>query len=158
MLKLLKQNWKALRAFNVLWAPPVYPVFVDEVKCVRRKIGQAKNRIRNCYKLQLRAINKETNWQNERQSACFGGSQLGYRDVRIKTSAHKGGSMSRMVSREKEWGEGGGGGGGWAKRGRRVWIGRTERGWSNAPVRQWAREWWGWLGVQFLRLNTTFLP
>ena len=42
----LHQSQKSLRALNDHWALPVYPVFEDEVKSVRRKIGQAKNRIK----------------------------------------------------------------------------------------------------------------
>ena len=41
----LKQSWKALRALNARWAPPVYPVFENEKskasdeKSVKRKIA-----------------------------------------------------------------------------------------------------------------------
>ena len=44
----LKQSWKALRALNARWPPPVYPVFEDEnsngsdEKLVKRKIAYKK--------------------------------------------------------------------------------------------------------------------
>ena len=42
----LTESLKTLGALNACWALPVYPVFEDKVKRVRRKIGQAKNRIK----------------------------------------------------------------------------------------------------------------
>ena len=42
----LTESLKTLRALNACWALPVYPVFEDKVKRVRRKIDQAKNRIK----------------------------------------------------------------------------------------------------------------
>ena len=54
----LKQTWKALRAHNARWALPVYPVFEDEKsKGVRRKIGQAKNRIKKTDRTNIIATN-----------------------------------------------------------------------------------------------------
>ena len=54
----LKQSGKALRALNARWALPVYPVFEDgKFKSVRRKFGQAKNRIKKTDRTNIIATN-----------------------------------------------------------------------------------------------------
>ena len=77
-----------------------------EVKSVRRKIGQAKNRVKkdqqdyyNCYKLRLRAINKAIIFLKLADTASFAKKAL---DCQLHTPQYEPGTAVTAIYSHKE--------------------------------------------------------